>query len=331
MAKTSKRYESSPEPLTQANGAGVDLDDTFETEADAPVPQLSSQLHDDEDMDDGSLDLPLPPLSIHSPTGSPSRYSGELVRGVHEEKFDKEVSRAFNLSGALNDITAHDHKTIQWDSYGDNTNQQDNNIKEHFPNHNRSYCKSCTLEVTEGLTGSSNDSLNLHQSSSDSTAISTYNEIAPQRGVQIGEDSLFQFDVLNSKERGSHSVEAESVFDSETVGQTKHDNRDGKQQPPCHRVHKKTKQTRRGSALPTGTMKRLASSFTQSSWKGKGSINKGALGAITQVSDWFLKQVGEDLEAFAQHAGRETIMETDAMALLKRYVCFDTWILRHVY
>ena len=331
MAKTSKRYELSPEPLTKANGVWVDLNDGFETEDDAPIPQLSSRLRDDGDMDDGPLDLPLPSLSMRSPTGSPSRYSGELIRGAHEEELGKEVSRFFSLSEALNDIISYDLKTIQCDSYGENMNQQDNSIKDHFPNHNRSFYKSYTIEVTKGLTGSSNECLNIHQSSSDSTAISAFNEIAPHQGVQIDEDSLFQFDVPNNKERGSHSVEAQSVFDNDTAGQTNHNSRAGKQQPPCHRVHKKTKQTSRGSTLPIGTIKRLATAFTQSSWKGKGRINKEALGAFTQVSDWFLKQVGEDLEAFAQHAGRETIVETDVMALLKRYVYFGSWTLKHSY
>lgn len=73
-------------------------------------------------------------------------------------------------------------------------------------------------------------------------------------------------------------------------------------------------------SLSAGVVKRLASSLARSSNSTTSRINKEALGAIMQASNWFFEQVGNDLGAYAKHAGRKTIDEMDITMLIKRPV-----------
>jgi hypothetical protein len=47
-----------------------------------------------------------------------------------------------------------------------------------------------------------------------------------------------------------------------------------------------------------------------------------------QASDWFFEQLGEDLQAYAKHAGRKTIDESDVLTLMKRQVTIYQWVSR---
>ncbi|PVH92831.1 hypothetical protein DM02DRAFT_698324 [Periconia macrospinosa] len=72
-------------------------------------------------------------------------------------------------------------------------------------------------------------------------------------------------------------------------------------------------------SVPTATVKMLAAGFAKSQGS-KAKISKDTLEALVQTSDFFFEQVGEDLAAYAQHAGRKVIEESDVVALMKRYV-----------
>jgi histone H3/H4 len=71
-------------------------------------------------------------------------------------------------------------------------------------------------------------------------------------------------------------------------------------------------------SLPSGVVKKLASAFVRSAGSMKTKINKETLKSIMTASDWFFEQVGEDLAAYADHAGRKTIDDTDMILLMKR-------------
>ena len=77
-------------------------------------------------------------------------------------------------------------------------------------------------------------------------------------------------------------------------------------------------------SLPAGVVKRLAQTFAQTGGA-KGKISSDTLAAVMQASDWFFEQLGDDLQAFAKHAGRKTIDETDMLALMRRYV-IHPWV-----
>ncbi|KAK4174048.1 centromere kinetochore component CENP-T-domain-containing protein [Triangularia setosa] len=74
-------------------------------------------------------------------------------------------------------------------------------------------------------------------------------------------------------------------------------------------------------SLPPAVVKRLAQNFAKTSGA-KGKITPDAMNAIMQASEWFFEQLGEDLEAYSKHAGRNTIGESDVIMLMRRYVCF---------
>ncbi|OJD37439.1 histone-fold domain containing protein [Diplodia corticola] len=71
-------------------------------------------------------------------------------------------------------------------------------------------------------------------------------------------------------------------------------------------------------SLPSSVMKRLATSFARSHAGPTTKLSKDTLDAISQASDWFFEQVGEDLASYAEHAGRKTIEEADVVALMSR-------------
>ncbi|KAJ4357369.1 uncharacterized protein N0V89_001944 [Didymosphaeria variabile] len=70
-------------------------------------------------------------------------------------------------------------------------------------------------------------------------------------------------------------------------------------------------------SFPAATVKTLANGFIKSQGS-KTKISKDTLAALVQTSDFYFEQVGEDLAAYAQHAGRKMIEEGDVIALLKR-------------
>ncbi|KAL1640586.1 hypothetical protein SLS58_006781 [Diplodia intermedia] len=71
-------------------------------------------------------------------------------------------------------------------------------------------------------------------------------------------------------------------------------------------------------SLPSSVTKRLATSFARSHAGPTTKLSKDTLDAISQASDWFFEQVGEDLASYAEHAGRRTIEEADVVALMSR-------------
>jgi histone H3/H4 len=73
-------------------------------------------------------------------------------------------------------------------------------------------------------------------------------------------------------------------------------------------------------SLPLGVVKKLATTYARTSGNSKSKISKDTLDAIMQASDWFFEQVSDDLAAYAQHAGRKTIEESDVVTLMRRYV-----------
>ena len=90
-----------------------------------------------------------------------------------------------------------------------------------------------------------------------------------------------------------------------------------------NRQPKGLKRSRHGipyPSLPSGVTKKIASTCTRVLGMKKSSISKESLKATMEASDRYFEQLSEDLGAFAHHAGRKKIEESDAIALMKRYV-----------
>lgn len=73
-------------------------------------------------------------------------------------------------------------------------------------------------------------------------------------------------------------------------------------------------------SLPAGVVKKLATSYARTGGNSKAKISKDTLDAIMQASDWFFEQVSDDLGAYARHAERKTIDESDIVTLMARFV-----------
>lgn len=73
-------------------------------------------------------------------------------------------------------------------------------------------------------------------------------------------------------------------------------------------------------ALPPTFVKRVAQTALQSSGLSNPRVSADTLTALTQASEWFFEQLGDDLGAYANHAGRKTIEESDTATLMRRYV-----------
>lgn len=73
-------------------------------------------------------------------------------------------------------------------------------------------------------------------------------------------------------------------------------------------------------SLPVGVVKKLATTFVRSNGTKKPQLSKETLEAVIEASDWFFEQVSDDLGAYASHAGRRMINESDMITLMKRCV-----------
>ncbi|KAI1460099.1 hypothetical protein F4805DRAFT_15455 [Annulohypoxylon moriforme] len=71
-------------------------------------------------------------------------------------------------------------------------------------------------------------------------------------------------------------------------------------------------------SLPQGVVKRLATTLAKTAGVSKAKISPDTLDAIMQATDWFFEQLGDDLAAYAGHAGRKTIDESDMVMLMRR-------------
>jgi histone H3/H4 len=70
-------------------------------------------------------------------------------------------------------------------------------------------------------------------------------------------------------------------------------------------------------SLPLGIIKKLSSPLLSLGGK-KSQLDSEVLWAVSQASDWFFEQLGDDLGAYATHGGKRTIDESDVVTLMKR-------------
>ncbi|KAL7758089.1 hypothetical protein ACKLNR_012616 [Fusarium oxysporum f. sp. zingiberi] len=71
-------------------------------------------------------------------------------------------------------------------------------------------------------------------------------------------------------------------------------------------------------SLPPAFVKRVAQTALQSSGLSNQRLSAETLDALIQSSEWFFEQLGDDLGAYADHAKRRTIEESDVFTLMKR-------------
>lgn len=139
----------------------------------------------------------------------------------------------------------------------------------------------------------------------------------------IQEDEVEELEETDDEELQPQSSTKEPYSDSSLQDATPQDVAivDAQQRKVVQK--KKLKVSKHGiqyPSLPAGVVKKLATTFARTAGNRKAKINKEALEAIMQASDWFFEQVSDDLGAYAKHAGRKTIDESDIVTLMARYV-----------
>ncbi|KKA30724.1 hypothetical protein TD95_003492 [Thielaviopsis punctulata] len=71
-------------------------------------------------------------------------------------------------------------------------------------------------------------------------------------------------------------------------------------------------------SLPPTVVKKVALMFAQRSGLGKTKLSPETLRQLCMATDWFFEQAGADLRAYADHANRKTVDESDVVLLMKR-------------
>ncbi|KAH8757557.1 centromere kinetochore component CENP-T-domain-containing protein [Diaporthe sp. PMI_573] len=125
---------------------------------------------------------------------------------------------------------------------------------------------------------------------------------------------------LDLRSNGEAEAEGDSDIDfgdlasgaaiAEAVGQTTKPSRSNRFKKPGKKISQHGIEY---PSLPPGVVKRVAQRFA-----GKSKISPDTLAALVQASDWFFEQLGDDLSAYAKHAGRKTIEESDMLTLMRR-------------
>ncbi|KAK2594672.1 hypothetical protein QQS21_007648 [Conoideocrella luteorostrata] len=70
--------------------------------------------------------------------------------------------------------------------------------------------------------------------------------------------------------------------------------------------------------LPPSFVKRVAQTALHSSGLSNPRVSTDTVTALTQASEWFFEQLGDDLGAYANHAARKIIEESDVATLMRR-------------
>ncbi|KAI9888777.1 MAG: hypothetical protein M1814_006282 [Vezdaea aestivalis] len=315
LAPESKSFEPSPSPPQVADPASEHkfLDD-LDREADPPRPRLSMPLEEDspqmlppvlseslieENTTETSIELPR-----RAPLGQASRRSRGSFGSIRLS--DRFVDLAELGLGGQSSLVDEDSLPVP--AFGED--MVDTDEDEGF-----------------GLLAANEDSAagilpgNLMDGANQSLLEVDTRSMANNATGGNDDDVSFVFDVV--PEQSGLAVEGLATNDHGKGGKTaeptlaENDYRKSLKTRPA----KEVKTSKFGIAcpsLPITTIKKMASNFAKSSSGRNATLSKEAIIAISQASDWFFEQISDDLAAYAEHAGRKTIEESDVNTLMKR-------------
>lgn len=150
-----------------------------------------------------------------------------------------------------------------------------------------------------------------------------YAPLVDQRSDDFDDEDLGEIPPFDNEPLEGHSVTQHGEVEDETMVTTRRTEMRGS----TKKTIKVSKYGVEYPSLPPAVVKRLAQNFAKGSGA-KGKIAPDAMKVIMQASDWFFEQLGEDLQAYANHAGRKTIDESDVLTLMKRYDTVYHWVSR---
>ena len=334
--------QATPAPTNQSVASG---DEELERHSDLPIPRLSMPIDqgDDEDNDDDSFHGPPPRFSVpldddiypQASVEMPRRAVGELPYG----RFSRGSFGSVGMSDRFVDMDelgldavsdAGTENVIPRPEFDAEYDISLENAEAHDPGYTGTIPGACSHERLTQCRGETQD---LRRAILEDPARreSRLSDIRPRRMLEGEEDTTFAFQIPYVVPRESSSPEPGIDIHAGTAADqsksavspfaTMQDQR-RKGSGSKSRSAKARKVSRHGIAypsLPPSVVTKLASTFARTSGMNKAKISKEALEAISQASDWFFEQLGDDLGTYAKHAGRQTIDETDVIALMKRY------------
>lgn len=153
-------------------------------------------------------------------------------------------------------------------------------------------------------------------------------QTSPIADISVAEAVAFDaqepFDALAPAYSGDDTED--EIHDDTDVGEADMDTEIPEPQPrDSAKTAKSSKKQKRVSRhgieyppLPPAFVKRVAQTALQTSGLSNHRISPETLTALTQASEWFFEQLGDDLGAYASHAKRKTIEESDVVTLMRR-------------
>ncbi|KAI9733373.1 MAG: hypothetical protein M1834_003457 [Cirrosporium novae-zelandiae] len=311
-----KRKQSTQKPR-------MPLVDDFEEEPDPPKPRLSLPIDRDEEDEDSSPDMRPPRLSLLLDEEPQRRQSIEVPRRAWMEKpfdpFRRESLGLGRQSGKFSDL----EDPLTSDGFSGGTDRGFETLQdqdgEDLEDENTMGRDSVGYGGdTEDLRRVFLEESNRRQSRLTDLGIGDLSEIR--------DDSTFAFDApLADDEQYFTQGMGSNIFQEDQAGHETEElaksNLLNEQGQLGKRKRKEVKYSQYGipyPSLPGPLVKKLAINFAKSSGIRKARMSKETSEAINRATDFFFRQVADDLETYSKHAGRRTIDESDVTALMRR-------------
>ncbi|KZF20506.1 hypothetical protein L228DRAFT_270573 [Xylona heveae TC161] len=324
LARSTKPIEPSPKPpnLRTEEGLRLHIPEEFEKEADPPKPRVSLPLGEDDDDDDDDDDEPLPPPPQLSSEFDDDNYTIQSVeqprRAASEQPFGR-LSRASFGSLRLSDRFADLDDLSPGFGPGEDENMEMFQLRsEEILDSDPQYSDFQNMGM--------DDSLPLRDSPLGTRIVQAprSSDIIPAI-VPDGDEPSFAFELeqLPAEDFPFNNAEEESEAEDNAAGvivPTPEIPNVGRKTRPI-RMKRPLKVSKYGleyPPLPPTLVRKLASTFSRVNGSSRVGIDKKTLDAVVRASDWFFEQISDDLGAYANHAGRKTIDDTDMVTLMKR-------------
>ena len=298
--------------------------DQSESEAELPRPRLSMKI---EDLDEDD--------SFQAP---PSRRSGPSDDGIHTERSVEVPRRAYSEMSVARGSLGSIRISERFDDFMGLEEAEFTGITAAASEFSDGLINAgdegylyVTMIVSTVLTLVSGPSEDYDNVFDDEAGVQTaqFSDKRSRNLFEQGGDTSFAFDipvnavidlpiVRTSRGQDNNANHILALSQTDNVRAPMTDRHLVVEQAPRPKSQRKPRHSTQ--SLSAGTVKKLAASFVRSSSTQKSKINKETLGPIMQASDWFFEQIGNDLGAYAEHAGRKTIDDTDVIMLMKRPV-----------
>lgn len=318
-------------PAPSPAKAQDELDDELDDEPPLPVPELSLPL---DNPDEESIISPPPDFSIHIGEENLTQRSIELPREAFAERFGARLPRAsfgsIRFSDRFADVAelgvedsperGGDVSSVRpgSDDYEDEYVEAEDMVMDiGYVSHsmkNYPYAVVINSTLRDDVHTRDLQRVLLEESPHSQT------DAEPPGLAEDADEPTFAFTFPPPIQEVTASPEPEIRALNETV-QDRPVEPVTKEQASKQERQKTVKLSRHGipyPSLPSGLVKKLATTFARMSGNGKSKISKDTLGALMDASEWFLEQVSDDLGAYAKHAGRKTIEESDMITLMRR-------------